>query len=73
MTCEFCGGETSIRKVKKHHWLNGRLYILENVESEVCRECGERYYHASVLDSIDRLLEGDHNVKAHLNVEVVRL
>ena len=73
MICEFCGGKTSKKKVRRQHWLHGRLYVLENVEAEVCTACGERYFHARTLDSIDRLLEGKHKVKARLQVEVVRI
>ena len=73
MNCEFCGGKTTRRKVKKLHWLKGRLYVVENVEAEVCTECGERYYHASTLDEIDRLLASDHPVKERLEVELVSL
>jgi len=43
MNCEFCSGETVGKKVRKHHWLHGKLYVVENVEAEVCRACGERY------------------------------
>ena len=73
MECEFCDGETVKKKVKKQHWFRGKLYIVENVEAEVCRECGERYYHAETLDKIDKLLEKDHTVKEHMDVEVVTL
>jgi len=73
MICEFCGGKTSKKKVRRQHWLHGRLYVLENVEAEVCTACGERYFHARTLDTIDRLLEGKHKVKARLQVEVVRV
>ena len=73
MICEFCDGQTVKKYVRKHHWLNGQLYIIENVEAEVCRECGERYFHAKTLDAIDRLLGGKHKVKANLQVEVVSL
>ena len=73
MICEFCGGKTSKKKVKRQHWLNGRLYIVEDVEAEVCLECGERYFHAATLDTIDRILSAEHTVKANLNVEVVSL
>ena len=48
-----------------------RLYIVENVDAEVCTECGERYFHATTLDAIDKLLAGDHVVKEVLSVEVV--
>jgi hypothetical protein len=39
----------------------------------VCQQCGERYYHATTLDAIDRFLESDHPVKETLQVEVVSL
>ena len=73
MICEFCSGETIAKKVRRQHWLNGKLYTVENVEAEVCPECGERYFHATVLDQIDRFLTSDHPVKERLEVEVVSL
>ena len=71
MKCEFCDAETISRPVRKQHWLKGRLYIVENVQAEVCPECGERYYHATTLDAIDQMIAGDHDVKEVLSVEVV--
>ena len=73
MICDFCSGQTIKKTVRKHYWLNGQLYIIENVEAEVCRECGERYFHAKTLDAIDHLLEGEHEVRESLRVEVVSL
>ena len=43
MKCEFCGGETKQKYVKRQHWLNNKLYIVEDIQAEVCTECGERY------------------------------
>ncbi len=73
MICEFCGGQTQKKIVKRQHWLRGKLYIVENVSTEVCKECGERYFHATTLDNIDQYLLKEHAVKANLNVEVVSL
>jgi len=73
MICEFCGGKTARKRVRKQHWIRSSLYLVENVEAEVCKECGERYFHAKALDAIDRLLEGKHKVKKSLQVEVVSL
>ncbi len=73
MICEFCKGQTLKKKIKKQHWLHGKLYIVENVEAEVCSECGERYFHATILDEIDHLLESEHAVKDRIDVEVVSL
>ena len=73
MQCEFCGGETKPKRVKRQHWLNGKLYIIENMEAEVCSGCGERYFHAKALDAVDALLMGQHAVRARIDVEVVWL
>jgi YgiT-type zinc finger domain-containing protein len=73
MICDFCQGQTRSRKVTKHHWYKGRLFIIENVPAQVCRQCGERYYHATTLDAIDHLLSSDHAVKENLQVEVVSM
>ncbi|MES9904572.1 MAG: YgiT-type zinc finger protein [Sedimenticola sp.] len=71
MKCEFCGEKTKIKNVKRQHWLNKKLYIVENVKAEVCTECGERYFHAKTLDALDEYLSKQHVVKEKLNVEVV--
>jgi len=78
MKCESCGSETIKKQVTRQHWLKSQLYIVENVEAEVCMECGEmecgeRYFHATTLDAIDQLLSSEHVVKENLNVEVVSL
>lgn len=72
MICEFCGGETIRKKVRKTHWFQRKLYIVDDVEAEVCQECGERYYHATTLDAIDRMLKSKCLVvKEQLQVQVV--
>lgn len=71
MQCEFCDGETTHKLVRRQHWLNGRLYIVDNVDAEVCTECGERYFHAATLDAIDALLSEAHPVEETMQVEIV--
>ena len=73
MICEFCSGKTRRKKVRRQHWLRGKLYIVENVPAEVCSECGERYFLATTLNEIDRHISAEHEVKEHLDVEVVSL
>ena len=72
MICEFCGGNTHPKQVKRQHWLNRKLYIVENVKAEVCSECGERYFHAKTLDAVDTFLLEQHAIKERLEVEVVQ-
>lgn len=69
--CEICNSDTNQKKVRKQHWFKGSLYIVENVSAEVCTECGERYYHATTLDKIDKIISENHTVKEVLSVEVL--
>jgi YgiT-type zinc finger domain-containing protein len=72
MVCEFCGGETITKKARKLHWFQHQLYIVEDVEAEVCQECGQRYYHATTLNAIDHLLElGCPVIKEQLQMPVI--
>jgi YgiT-type zinc finger domain-containing protein len=73
MKCKFCNSETTRRYVRKQHWFLGKLYIVENVEAEVCQECGERYYHATILDKIDQIIARDHPIKEKILVEVLSI
>ncbi len=73
MICDNCGGKTKTRRVTKHHLRKKRLFIVENVVAEVCPDCGERYFHATTLDAIDKLLDGKHPVKKKIQVEVVSM
>ncbi len=62
MICEFCEGKTTKKYVTKLHWFHGNLYVIEDVEAEVCQECGERYFHAKTLDQIEGFLQAEHPV-----------
>jgi YgiT-type zinc finger domain-containing protein len=73
MKCDLCNAETTGKRVTKHHRLDGKLYVVENVQAEVCPECGERYFHATTLDALDAWLRKEHPVKEKLVVEVVTL
>ncbi|MEB3295157.1 MAG: YgiT-type zinc finger protein [Synechococcales bacterium] len=73
MICESCNGQTRSKSVKRQHWKNGKLYIIENATAEVCSDCGERYFHAKLLDSIDRLLDAEYPIKRTIAVEIVEL
>jgi YgiT-type zinc finger domain-containing protein len=73
MTCELDNTKTVTKRVTKHHRLDGRWYVVENVVAQVCPECGERYFAAKTLDAIDAMLRGEHVVQRRMEVEVVSL
>lgn len=46
------------RQVQKACWWGDKLLaIVDNVPTGVCEQCGERYYKAIVLKSIESLLK----------------
>ena len=55
MTCEYCGNITVKKKVTKYHKYKGKLFILENIDADVCQKCGEKYYHIKVLKALEQL------------------
>jgi len=52
--CYFCKGKIVKEKVKHlHKW--GEKYILfENIEAEVCKQCGEVYFSPEILEMMDK-------------------
>ena len=46
--------------------LNNCYVIIENVPCYKCKQCGEVYYKASVLEKIDVLLEKIENVASKI-------
>lgn len=46
--------------------LNNCYVIIENVPCYKCKQCGEVYYKASVLEKIDMLLEKIENVASKI-------
>lgn len=56
--CTFCGGRVTERTVQKPCWWGDKLIALvDNVPAGVCEQCGERYYKASVLKEIEKLIK----------------
>ena len=74
MKCEFCGGIPFKKKVRKVHWLDQRLYIVDDVQAEDCAACDELYDLSNTLDALDRTLRaGRQVIKQELQVQVVAM
>lgn len=54
--CIYCGGEVEERTERLDYRFHGQLYIVENVTMGVCRQCGERFLTADMVDRLHRLL-----------------
>lgn len=51
--CSYCGGIVKSAKVKVDFWWKAKLYILEDVPSGVCQQCGEKYFTAAVAKRME--------------------
>jgi len=60
--CNFCGSEEfESRYVEYVYRRNGKYLIVRNVPCEVCLSCGERYYPADALLSIELRFKAIHD------------
>jgi YgiT-type zinc finger domain-containing protein len=52
--CDFCGGKVSPQKVTFLHRCRGREQLFNDVDVEMCEDCGEKYFHTLTLNDLDR-------------------
>ena len=50
--CEYCDGPIVERVMDLPRKVRGRYVLVKNVPVGVCRECGTRFYAASVLKTL---------------------
>ena len=62
--CERCGGKTKTELVDKTIFHQGKSVLVENIEAEVCTDCGERYFNARVLLELEDKIESGEYRKA---------
>ncbi len=51
--CVYCGGEIVERIERVDYRVHGQLYLLENVPTGVCTQCGEQYFTAEVAKRME--------------------
>jgi YgiT-type zinc finger domain-containing protein len=71
--CYFCKGEVKKAQVRHVHRWGEHIIVFEDVQAEVCRQCGEVYLDPQVLEAIDRITAGDAQPKATMSVPVFSL
>lgn len=52
--CSFCSGELEDTFVQHPYRWRDKIYIFENVPAQVCRQCGEKYFDASIVETMER-------------------
>ena len=70
MACSFCDGELEERRVHhEYHW-EGKLFVFEDVPARVCRQCGEKYFEATVVEAMEGAVLNQLEPKRILQVPV---
>ena len=54
--CSFCGGEVKEELVELDYRFKGKLFVFREVPAGVCRQCGEKYLHATTAKAIERAI-----------------
>lgn len=70
--CYFCGGEVKEKVIEIEFRWKGKLYLVEEVPTGVCQQCGEKYFTAEVSKAIDRSIE-EGNVKRTVEIPVLEI
>ena len=52
--CTFCGGEVEEKQIEYDYRRLGRLLVISNVPTGVCRQCGEKYFKPEILKRMDQ-------------------
>ena len=62
--CERCGGRTKTALVDKDIFHKGKTVLVEDVEAEVCEDCGEKYFNGKMLLELEDKIESGEYRKA---------
>lgn len=55
--CQVCGGSLELEKVNLEDYQGGKLYMMENVPSYVCQECGEIWVPEPLLKEFEKMID----------------
>lgn len=69
--CSFCGAsEIQKKNVQYIYQKEDKFLVINNVPSEECSNCGERYYHTEVLKQIEKEFDNLEAGKRKAKIEV---
>ena len=72
-TCPFCKGDIEIRKISHMHKWGEEFYLFENIEAEVCSQCGETFSLPGTLKTIDKFVTEKKRSQKTINIPVIEM
>jgi YgiT-type zinc finger domain-containing protein len=70
--CSVCGAHLRREKITYTQTIGDKVYIVMDVEAEVCPQCGEQYLSPDAVDRIQDLIENGQATETR-QVPVYRL
>ncbi|HWR58730.1 MAG TPA: YgiT-type zinc finger protein [Thermodesulfovibrionales bacterium] len=72
-TCYFCKGDVEIRKISHVHNWGHDYYLFENVQAEVCRQCGEVFFLPETLKLMDEYVREKRRSEKTISIPVIKM
>lgn len=72
-TCPFCKGNIEIRRISHMHQWGEGFYLFENIEAEVCGQCGETFFLPSTLKAIDKFVTEKKKSEKTISIPVIEM
>ena len=69
--CYFCGGKVKEEEVSVDFWWGEKLVIFEKVPAEVCQQCGEKFFDATIYKEMEKVAQKEVKPSKSITVNIV--
>lgn len=71
--CEYCHSALPLtpKSVTVYRKRKKQVYVIENVPAQVCQNCGERYFTAEVVQTMEKLIDQPEAQQRKISVPVI--
>jgi YgiT-type zinc finger domain-containing protein len=71
--CIYCGGEVSEQLTTIDYRFHNQLYVMENVPTGVCQQCGEKFFTAITAKRMEAAVQDLSGSEPRLSVPIVQI
>ena len=72
-TSPFCKGNVEIQQISHIHKWGDEYYLFENVQTEVCKQCGEAFFQPETLKTMDEYIRGNKSSEKTICIPVIKM
>jgi YgiT-type zinc finger domain-containing protein len=72
-TCEYCHSTLPLveKRVTVYRKRKEQVYVIQDVPARVCQNCGERYFSAEVVQTMEKLMSQPEAQQRKISVPVI--